>query len=267
MRCDDTNLKYRQWSQQATADRRLRLSPTAGASGFPNGPKAGCIEAVGRWANVDVLVQAPRTWADVTCELVARSADIETVLEHRTIGDIQSTFRPSAGTIISGTLFSVRGKVADSWAVRAYRTTVAHAEAKFRMECWGDGGAAYGDRSTRQLADLWARPNQHQRLAAPAGGTPVGVPLPAFAANPSGGRAALTRLEWTNNNPAAGPVPTLVLRRNPGAIDVAWYALPADGRLVVDFAPPLYNQPGETWDFQLGAGGGTNWVNMSAFYD
>lgn len=243
------------------------MSPTTATPGFPTGPKVGCIEAVGRWANVDVWIQAPQTWLDVECELVARSADIESVIDHRLIRDIQSTWAPSTGAIVSGILFSVRGRVADSYAVRAYRTTVAHAQAKFRMECWGDGGSAYGDRPTRQLADLWARQNQHQRLAAPALGTPVGVPVNAFAANPSGGRTALTRLEWTNNNPAAGPVPTLVVRRNPGAIDVAWYALPADGRLVIDFAPPLYNQPGETWDFQLGAGGGTNWINMSSFYD
>jgi hypothetical protein len=264
--CGNENLTYRSWSQPATADKEIRLPPITGASGFPAGPRRGCIEAVGRWANVDVWIQAPLSWIDVDFQLLAHSGDVEAVIEHHSLRTMTGAAR--RGNTVGGVLFSVRGRVADRYSVQAFNTTVDHAQAKFRMECWGDQGSMAGDRSTRQLVDVSARENQLQRFTSPVGGFPSAFAVPLFAANPSGGRTAVTKLEWTIDLfPPPGVVPSLLLERQPGPITVGRWFLGPDGRLLLDWQPPLYTQPGETFSLTRNVSGGNNQINVSGFYD
>jgi len=261
----DPNLDYRQWSPPATADREVRLAPTASPAGFPNGPRRGCVEAFGRWCNCDVWVQAPSNWLDVDFQLIAHSADISTVLDHRALRDMQGAQRGSG--VVEGVLFSVRGRVADRFSVQAFNVSAALPKAKFRMECWGDQSGAFGDRGARQLVEPYARQNQVQRFASPAGGIAIGAPTTLFPTNPSGGRTAITSLEWTAD---IFPAPTaeLVLRRQPGAIDVGRWYLPILGNVLKSWQPPIYTLPGETFEVQRTGGiGATHHVNATGFYD
>lgn len=198
--------------------------------------------------------------------MLAHSGDVEAVIEHRSLRAMQGAAR--RGNTIGGVLFSSRGRVADRYSVQAFNTTVDHAQAKFRMECWGDQGAMGGDRSTRQIVEPYARENQLQRYTSPLGGFPSAFPVPIFPPNPSGGRTAITKIEWTIDQfPPAGVVPSLLLERLPGLIKVGQWFMPPAGQLLIDFQPPLYTQPGESFGLTRNVSGGNNQVNVSAFYD
>lgn len=264
MEClEDRGLKARPWTPPAMKDRRVGLPSVTGPSGFPDGARQGCIEATGHWANCDVWIQAPANWQDVVFVLAGQSGNIETIFDHRLLSDMQSSFTPN-----NGILLSARGRRCDRYVVYAYRTTVDHGLATFHMELWGQDGSGYGDRATRQMVDLYARQNQIQRYTSGVAGVPVGVPTATFGANPSGGRIAATSLDWTSDL-AAGFVATLILRAQPGAtVLAAWIVDGGIGNAVAkDWQPPLYTAPAESLEVLVTAPAGTHLVNMGAFYD
>jgi hypothetical protein len=219
------------------------------------------IEATGHWANCDVWLQAPASWQDVELVLVGYSGNVEAILDHRSVRDMQSPFTPANGIILSA-----RGRRCDRFAVYAYNTTIDHDLATFHMELWGQDGSGFGDRATRAIVDPYARPNQINRYASP-NPFPVGVLTPVAAANPSGQRIGLLGIEWTNDQSVGVPWPLLTLTDT--AINVLGrWSMTGAGVVSVSFAPPIYTAPGVGLQLQITGGpGGVNFINATYLYE
>lgn len=265
MKCADPNLDYREWSPPATADREVALPAVTTELGFPTGPRRGCVEAYGRWCNCDVWVQAPDGWLDVEFSLLATSGDITARLDHRRLSDVDGMYVASGHA--SGLLFSIRGRPCDRFGVVAYNLAEPLPRAKFRMECWGCDDSPPNDRGARQLVEPYARHNQIWRYTSGAIGIPAGGPQTIMFANPDGGRGAVSSLEWTTDDPNPAAPSMLTMTREPGANVIGVWFMPADGKLVVPWLPPLFSQRGERIDIVRTAAPGTHLVNASGFYD
>jgi len=265
VKCADPNLNYREWSPPATADREVSLPPVSTEIGFPAGPRRGCVEAFGRWCNADVWVQAPDSWLDIELAILGYSGDVAAMLDHRRLSDIDGMYVASG--VSSGLLFSIRGRPCDRFAVIAYNGTEQLPKAKFRIECWGTEDSDPNDRAARQLVEPYARHNQVWRYTSGAAGIPAALPQTIMFANPSGGRGAVSSLEWTTDDPNPAAPAMLTMTREPGANVIGVWFMPQDGRLVVPWLPPLWTLRGERVDIVRTAAPGTHLVNASGFYE
>lgn len=257
------------WTAPGVANQTAALPPAVVPANPLTGLAMGIISATGHWSNCDLWVECDDTWADVIFELIVRQGPIWAVIERKTLDDLGNTLAASGRR--SGILFSARGRPCDEFRVRAFPTAVDHPQAEFRLNVWGDDGPTYGDRATRQPVDLWATPAQLRTFTTGLAGLPVGgVPVPTvvFAANPSGGRVAVTSIMWTTSD--AGPRDLTLEEVTPAAVATVratWRLAAPPGQLHEPWETPLYSARGNLWLVRIAAGAvaGAHFINVYGF--
>lgn len=257
------------WATPAQDDRRVALPAAVGgvAQTFDQQP-SGLFEIVGHYNCIDVAIDCPLDWLDVTLRMSARIGGIDVPVDVVRVADLELPF--VAPTRIAGLAFSIRGRTCDRFYVEAWRTEVDHGEITIGGQAWGEGDI-HGDRARRLPIDTWCSPGQTRTFTTGLAGLAAGTTV-ALAANPlPRGRVAVTDLEWTSTD--AGGV-TLVLQEvDPlGVITVrgAWQSRAGgagEPTLVrMRRQPPMYSGPGARWEFvQAGGLAANNLVQLHGF--
>ena len=271
------------------AERRVGLPAVAVALTPPLGTAQGVIEvnadeaqfagglpdcyAGGYFANCDVYLNAPASWADVVLRIRAINGSTESVLDMRAVADMQQQLNPTGN--ISGLLFSIRGKPASKFRVEAFGTLVDHAPALIYATAWGGPTGVYGDRATRLPVDLYAAPGQQLTYTTANLPLVAGGPVTLFdvenpgGINPTGDGIGITGITWTTDDGTAR-ILTLQQRPTPVAVPVIVKQWTLGGlagtTLVESFPQPTYGERGNFWELVLSAGNPVDhFVNVSAF--
>ena len=260
------------WSKPLRAYQRVVLAANpAGAASTPGplAPSAGLVELKGNFDACEVWGQFPVSWADVWLALYSTSRKEHTPLQVRQVSSLQSPQRTldntGALTHTSGVIFSVSERPASSFQVVAFLHSAAITDPAF-VEMVASGGAhagSPGDQAMRPTVNVQARPDQQFSFQTPLANV-AGVAQVIQAANPTGGRLAITSMQWSTENGAAsqfqiqeltalGAVALLTLRNPPGGT-----------QLPIVFPLPLWSQPGSSLQYQL-IGGGTHALNFQGF--